>query len=114
MKVDESEHPRGQPDNKGQFVKKGGRKSEEAEKIYGSDTQPNFSLSKREYAVLRKEVMRKNVAQKGKVKQINGAFTSNNFYVYSTHGGDSFVPLKQFDIEKDRDKINYWLKRLGD
>lgn len=41
MKFDESEHPRGQPDNKGQFVKKGGRKSEEAEKIlrFGYSTE---------------------------------------------------------------------------
>lgn len=72
-----------------------------------------IQLSKQEYAVLRAEVMRKNSAEKGKVKPTNFAFTSNYFYVYSTTGGDNFVPLKQFDIEKNREKINYWLERFG-
>lgn len=62
---------------------------------------------------MRQEVMRKNSEQKGKVKPTNCGYTSNYFYVYTTSGGDSFSPIRQFDIEKDRDKINYWLERLG-
>lgn len=37
----------------------------------------SIGLSKQEYAVLRKEVMRKNAEQKGKVKPTNFAYTSN-------------------------------------
>lgn len=73
-----------------------------------------ISLSKQEYGVLRQEVMRKNSAQKGKVKPDNFAFTSNNFYIYQTSGNDNFVIMKQYDIEKDRDKINEWLELWGE
>lgn len=72
-----------------------------------------ISLSKQEYGVLRQEVMRKNSAQKGKVKPNNFAFTSNYFYVYSTIGDDDFKPIVQLDIEKDRREINYWLTYFG-
>ena len=68
----------------------------------------NVNMSKQEYAVLRKEVMRKNSAQRGKVKPINFAYTSNNFYVYSTSGYDSFEPLIQLDIEENREIITYY------
>ncbi len=87
-------------------------KREEAERIYNSDllaAPPKITLSKQEYAVLRKEVMRKNSASNGKVKPMNFAFTANYFYIYSTSGEDSFIPIKQFNIERDREKIDYWL-----
>ncbi len=67
-----------------------------------------IELSKQEYAVLRKEVMRKNSAQKGKIKPINFGYTANYFYVYSTNGGDSFTPFVQLEVEEDRDTINYY------
>lgn len=69
-------------------------------------------LSKQEYAALRAEVMRKNAAQKGKVKPINHAFTANWFYVYSTTGDDSFTVLRQYDIERDREAIEMFLKEF--
>lgn len=69
-------------------------------------------LSKQEYAVLRKEVMRKNAEQKGSVKPTNYAYTSNYFYVYSTSGDDHFTPLVQFDIEENREIINEILSKF--
>ncbi len=111
----DEDHPRGQPDNKGQFIAKSDRRG------YNSRNDLNYlpvghkiNLSKQEYGVLRQEVMRKNSAQKGKVKPNNFAFTSNYFYVYKTSGNDDFIVMKQYDIEKDRDKINYLLTELGE
>lgn len=114
----EDDHPRGQPENKGQFVEK----HEKDKRGYNSQSDLNnlpsvwqgVKLSKQEYGVLRQEVMRKNSAQKGKVKPNNFAFTSNNFYIYQTSGNDNFVIMKQYDIEKDRDKINEWLELWGE
>lgn len=63
-------------------------------------------LSKQEYSILRKEVMRKNAAQKGRVKPTNFAYTSNNFYVYLTKGDDDFKPLIKLDIEDNSDLIS--------
>lgn len=60
--------------------------------------------------MLRAEVMRKNAAQRGKVKPINFAYTANYFYVYSTTGGDGFTPLEQLNIEIDGEKIDEYLK----
>ncbi len=108
----DEDHPRGQPDNKGQFVAKSDRRG------YNSRNDLNYlpvghkiSLSKQEYGVLRQEVMRKNSAQKGKIKPTGCAFTSNYFYVYSTKGDDTFTPIKQLDIEKDREIIDDILKK---
>lgn len=114
----EDDHPRGQPENKGQFVEK----REKDKRGYNSQSDLNnlpsvwqgVKLNKQEYGVLRQEVMRKNSAQKGKVKPTNFAYTSNYFYVYSTTDGDSFEPIVQLDIEKDRDEINYLLTELGE
>lgn len=69
-------------------------------------------LSKQEYAILRKEVMRKNATQKGRAKPTNFAYTSNNFYVYLTKGEDDFIPTLKLDIEKDGEKINEIMRRL--
>lgn len=69
-------------------------------------------LSKREYAVLRQEVIRKNAAQKGKVKPTNFAYTSDYFYVYSTQGDDDFSSVVQLNIEENRDIINKILKKF--
>lgn len=68
------------------------------------------SLSKQEYATLRAEVLRKNVAQKGKVKPIGQAFTANYFYIYLTKGDDDFTVVEQFDIEENWELINELLK----
>lgn len=67
-------------------------------------------LSKQEYATLRAEVIRKNTAQKGKVKPINHAFTAGYFYVYSTEGDDAFTVMKQFDIETQGALIDEYLR----
>lgn len=114
----EEEHPR---DKDGKFTDGKSSKSEkvaEAERIYNSELPyvpaDGIKLTKQEYAILRKEVMRKNSEQKGKVKSINSAFTANTFYIYSTKGDDDFTLLKKFDIEKDRYKINAWLLKLGE
>lgn len=119
---DESKHkraPKGSSEG-GRFVKTsdgagGTHEATEAEKKrlneLGIDKkQPlqKVEMSKQEYAVLRKEVMRKNSAQKGKIKLINFAYTANCFYVYSTKGGDSFIPLVQLEIEEDSEIINYY------
>ena len=85
---------------------------EEAKKC--SHKSKEIRIPLQEYAVLRREVMRKNASQKGAIKPINCAYTSNHFYVYSTSGGDNFKLLKQFDIEKEREKINECLTRLGE
>lgn len=80
----------------------------QAERIYNDDlpsAPPNIKLSKQEYGALRAEVMRKNVAQRGKVKPINFAFTANNFYVYTTKGDDDYKPIAKFDIELEREEI---------
>lgn len=113
----EKDHPRGQPDNKGQFAEK----SQTDRRGYNSQSDLNnlvkkkgLVLSKQEYGVLRQEVMRKNSAQKGKVKSTNFAYTSNYFYVYNTKGNDDFNPIVQFDIEKDRELINDWLEQWGE
>ncbi len=113
----EEDHPRGQPDNAGQFAEEtnASKRGYDSRNDLNNLPKGNVSeLSKKEYAVLRQEVMRKNSAQKGKVKPNNFAFTSNNFYVYKTSGNDSFVVIKQYDIEKDRDKINDWLELWGE
>ncbi len=113
----EEDHPRGQPDNKGQFVRSGDsdRKGYDSRSdINNLPAKRKITLSKQEYGVLRKEVMRKNAAQKGKIKPENFAYTSNYFYIYSTNGEDSFIALKQYDIEKDRDLINDWLALWGE
>lgn len=70
-------------------------------------------LSKREYAVLRQEVIRKNSVQKDKVKPANFAFTADNFYVYKTSGDDDFTPIIKLNIEEEYEKINLWLDRYG-
>ncbi len=115
---DESKHKR---DDIGRFAKSsdgagGIHEATPAEKkrlselgIDKKQTLKKIELSKQEYAVLRKEVMRKNSAQKGKVKPINFAFTANYFYVYLTSGNDSLTPLVQLDIEIDGDKIDAYL-----
>ncbi len=65
----------------------------------GLPSGETIRLSRQEYAILRAEVVRKNAAQRGKVKPVNHAFTANYFYVYSTRGGDGFTVMKQYDIE---------------
>lgn len=107
----EEEHPRGQPDNKGQFVAKSDRRGYDSrDDLNNLPVGQKIRLSKREYGVLRQEVMRKNSAQKGKVKPTNFAYTSNYFYVYSTSGDDDFSPIVQLNIEKDREEINQHLR----
>ena len=123
MKWNEEEHPRGQPENAGQFVEKGEQSGRDTGKgkswrqgtKYGEilSSDKYIDLSPQEYAVLRAEVMRKNAVQKGKIKPTNFAYTANNFYIYSTSGGEEFAVLQRFDIEKDREKINYWLIYCG-
>ena len=71
-------------------------------------------LSPQEYGALRAEVMRKNIAQRGKVKPTNFAFTSNYFYIYSTTGDDDFSVLNVYDIERDGYKIENYLKLFGE
>lgn len=117
---DESKHPR---DADGKFTDGAGgthratpAENERLRQLGIGERQPiqKIELSKQEYAVLRNEVVRKNSAQKRKAKPTNFAYTSNYFYIYLTNGGDSFVPLKQYDIEKDRDLINDWLELWGE
>ena len=67
-------------------------------------------LSKQEYATLRAEVMRKNAAQKGKVKPVGQAFTRDYFYIYTTKGDDDFTVLEQFDIETQGYLIEEYLQ----
>jgi len=113
---DESKHPR---DENGRFTDGSGtgktyrQNTSYAEILADGRKKNKIKLSKQEYGALRKEVMRKNVARQGKAKYINCAYTANYFYIYKTNGGDSFVPLLQFDIERDRDEINDWLNVLG-
>lgn len=92
------------------------KKHAEAESIYNSDfsAKHKINLSKQEYGILRQEVMRKNVAQKGKVKPTNFAYTGDYFYVYKTSGYDNFVPLVQLDIEEEAETIDYYEKIIGD
>lgn len=109
MNWDESEHPR---DDKGKFTKGNGTYGAAYDKIISSAREEyekaisSPQLSKQEYGILRAEVMRKNAAQKGSVKPTDFAFTANYFYVYSTTGGDDFVPLVRLDIEKDGEEIS--------
>lgn len=74
--------------------------------------QRKIVLPKEEYSALRKEVMRKNAEQKGRVRLTNYAFTANCFYVYSTTGDDDFKVLERYDIEFDRESINKRLTRM--
>lgn len=111
---DESEHPR---DERGRFTYSDGMGGEhiptqaEKERLreMGIDNKPQ--LNRQEYGALRAEVMRKNAAQKGKVKPIDNAFTANYFYVYLTNGDDDFEPIIQLDIEQDHDEIEYYLTK---
>ena len=110
---DESKHPR---DKIGRFADGAGGEhiptQAEKERLHeiGIDDKPQ--LSRQEYAVLRAEVMRKNAAQRGKVKPTNFAFTADYFYIYSTTGDDSFMVIVQLDIETKQDKIEEILRRL--
>ena len=83
---------------------------------YNNGTSPpkkrQIVLSAEEYNALRKEVMRKNAEQKGRVRLTNYAFTANCFYVYSTTGDDDFKVLERYDIEFDRESINKRLTRM--
>ena len=71
-----------------------------------------IELSPQEYGALRAEVMRKNIAQSGKVKPTNFAFTSNYFYIYSTTGDDSFTVVEQLDIETHHEKIKAIIRKM--
>lgn len=115
MKVyfDESKHPR---DEQGRFTEK----QQEAAKVYdsrfasgvmGGNKTGKQVLSKAEYGSLRKEVMRKNAEQRGKVKSTNFAYTANYFYVYSTSGGDEFEVIQSFQIEGNEKLIKYMEKK---
>ena len=83
---------------------------------YNSGASPpnkrQIVLSTEEYSALRKEVMRKNAEQKGRVKPLNAAFTANCFYVYSTTGDDDFKVLERYDIELEHEAINKVLTRM--
>ena len=67
-------------------------------------------ITAQERKILRKEVLRKNVSQKGKVKPVNYAFTANYFYVYTTNGLDNFRVTKKYDIEKNHNTIKELLE----
>ncbi len=103
----------GEPQNfdkdNGRYTK-GGAGYDSRSDINNLRVKRRITLTKQEYSVLRKEVMRKNSEQNGKVKPTDFAYTSNKFYVYFTSGGDSFVPLIQLDIEEDREEINKHLE----
>lgn len=112
---DESKHPR---DEIGRFVEKtsdgigGEHIATPAEEKRMRETGIKLQLDRREYAILRAEVIRKNAAQKGKVKSTNFAFTTDYFYVYTTDGYDGFSPFVQLDIEKDSARIADIIGRL--
>ncbi len=64
------------------------------------------SLSRREYAILKSEVVRKNAMLRNESdNMINGAFTDNNYYVYETWGDDSFSVMKTIPISGNEELI---------
>ena len=110
MKVyfDESKHPR---DEQGRFTEKQKKAAKVYDSQFASGIKGNKSLSKAEYGSLRKEVMRKNSEQRGKVKPTNFAYTANCFYIYSTSGGDEFEVIQSFQIEGNEKLIKYMEKK---
>ena len=104
--------PKGSPEG-GQFTSHDGNdgthKATPAEERRLREMGVEPQLDRREYAILRAEVIRKNAAQKGKVKSTNFAFTADYFYVYTTDGYDGFSSFVQLDIEIDGEKIDEYL-----
>ena len=77
-------------------------KVEKPRRVANSD----IVLTKQEYATLRAEVIKKNAAQKGKVKPVGQAFTRDYFYTYTTKGDDDFTVTMQIRIEGNEDVID--------
>lgn len=109
MEWDESKHPR---DRSGKFTDGSDYKYPQYLARINSHEgreKNRIELSPQEYGALRAEVMRKNIAQRGKVKPTNYAFTANYFYLYSTTGYDDFKPLIRLSVEEDYNEINNWI-----
>lgn len=130
VKFKDSDHPRGQPDNKGQFVEKDGAKGGEkesgeysnlpsgrsivhrAERVVG-DIAP---ISSADYSVIRSEVFKKQ-SQRGYNKKRDYAYSANDFYVFD-NGADmgSFTIRIKLPIVGNEEIINNlwrWLDKNG-
>lgn len=78
---------------------------------YSNDDE--IVLSKKEYSILKSEVVKKNALQKNKnIKKVNCAYTRDYYYIYSTKGYDNFKPLLQLEIESNYELINEIERRL--
>lgn len=103
----EKDHPRGQPNNAGQFVEKG---------VARNKTNLQKSLSREEYATLRAEVMRKQ-SQRGYSKKRDYAYTSDNFYVFDNDDVGKFNIKVILPVVGNEDTINMiwrWLDKDGE
>lgn len=99
---DESEHPRNED---GEFTKKGN----------GALTSKtvNGTISRQEYAILRKEILAKNTYRKNGKKPIDCAYTAESFYVYNNKGGENFDITFHCKIEGNEEriaKVERWCK----
>lgn len=117
----ESDHPRGQPDNAGQFVEKNGEKNGEtqsdayshlpsdriivrrAERVVG-DISP---ITRADYSAIRSEVFRKQ-SQRGYSKKRDYAYSANNFYIFDNHDIGSFTITAKIPIIGNEDRIDYY------
>ena len=78
-----------------------------------------ISLPRSEYATLTLAI---NTNQKSKIGQVNGAFTANNYYLYTHHGDGDFTVTTQIPIDGNEDLIGFiqqninngTIKRPGD
>ncbi len=71
-----------------------------------STTKYSIGISRQEYAILRKEVVRENAFNKGEIRPVDYAFTANNFYVYENYGDDSYKAIEKLKIVGNEDLIH--------
>lgn len=81
---------------------------------FNNKKDQRIELGKQEYAILRKEVVRKNAGKGSNVQQQNYAFTSNYFYLYDTTGDDNFDVSEKVLIEGNEEYISYVIGRKID
>ena len=112
MEWDESKHPR---DRSGKFTDGTAdyKYPQYLARMNGHEGREKngIELSPQEYGALRAEVMRKNIAQSGKVKPTNFAFTSNYFYMFRyTKSQERIVCTLRIPIEGNEEEIEYLMR----
>ncbi len=98
-----------------EFNESNAKNNAKGEKSLPADVEARYAIKipKDEYAVLKAEIMKRNNIFKNASTPIDCVYTANNFYIYENYGNDDFKVLKKYDIDKNRDIINSFVKELN-